>query len=340
MSTSKTITREDLLNILNKVLLATHGSSMELLWTNPDGNSQTSTMGSGTITVTKDLTVYDGYIAEFRCFYNSGDKTYGFNFKGMSGMFGRVTTERASGNPMYAYTRTWYPSSTMEFTISDCTRIVSNSADVTGQDTGCLVPIRIWGIKMTAIGGGGGGPVDSTDEPTATKIAEFDSNAHMNSTDMTTQALETYVDSLDIQGSVFVDATDVPTAGEIAKFDSTANMNSTDMTTGSGSEVEAFINGLNVSGKLTHITDKFYNTAITISAGTAGTYATYQTIDISKTGYKPIGILNTYVGHGGSYLPLCFFTGTTLYINFYRVGSSAYNVPAEDMSITILYEKE
>ena len=43
-------------------------------------------------------------------------------------------------------------------------------------------------------------------------------------------------------------STATPTASTISKFDSSAKMNSTDMTTGSGGEVEAFVNSLNVTG--------------------------------------------------------------------------------------------
>ena len=149
---SKLVTKNDLTNILNEILPIPQGTQYELIWTNPNGNSQTSTMGASTITANTSLSKYDGFMAEFRCYYNTGDKTYGFNMKGMSGMFGRITTTRGTGNPVIEYTRSWYPSSDTQFAISDCTRITSNSADVTGQDTGCLVPIRIWGIILKATG--------------------------------------------------------------------------------------------------------------------------------------------------------------------------------------------
>lgn len=131
-----------LVNILTKATF------FEIIWTNPSGNSQLSTMGAATITTTKALDLYDGFMIEFRCFYNSGDKTYGFNFTGMSGMYSRIMATRTTGNPIYEYARTWYPSADKQFTISDCTRIMGNNANITGQDTGCLVPIRIWGIKI------------------------------------------------------------------------------------------------------------------------------------------------------------------------------------------------
>lgn len=46
----------------------------------------------------------------------------------------------------------------------------------------------------------GGGSVDSTSVPTADKVAEFDSTAHMNSTDMTAQEVDDFVDDLTPQG--------------------------------------------------------------------------------------------------------------------------------------------
>lgn len=47
----------------------------------------------------------------------------------------------------------------------------------------------------------GGGSVDSTSVPTADKVAEFDSTAHMNSTDMTTSEVSNFVDGLNISPS-------------------------------------------------------------------------------------------------------------------------------------------
>lgn len=56
--------------------------------------------------------------------------------------------------------------------------------------------------------GNEGSSVDSTDIPTAGKVAEFDSTAHMNSTDMTTGSggeVETFVNSLNISSINAVD---------------------------------------------------------------------------------------------------------------------------------------
>lgn len=152
MSTSETITRTDLTNILNEVLPIPQGAYFDLVWTNPNGNSQTSTMGASDITINKSRELYDGFMIEFRCFYNAGDKTYGFNFMGMSGLYSRIMATRTTGNPIYEYARTWYPSAEYKITMSDCTRIMGNNANITGEDTGCLVPIRIWGICLKASG--------------------------------------------------------------------------------------------------------------------------------------------------------------------------------------------
>lgn len=53
-----------------------------------------------------------------------------------------------------------------------------------------------------AIGGsgGGGGSVDSTDIPTAGKVSEFDSNAHINSEDMSAQDINNFVNNIEGQG--------------------------------------------------------------------------------------------------------------------------------------------
>lgn len=54
-----------------------------------------------------------------------------------------------------------------------------------------------------AIGGsgGGGGSVDSTDVPTAGKVSEFDSNAHINSEDMSSQDVEDFLADINAQGT-------------------------------------------------------------------------------------------------------------------------------------------
>jgi len=53
--------------------------------------------------------------------------------------------------------------------------------------------------------------------------------------------------------------TPTPTASTVAEFDSSAHMNSTDMTTGADSELEDFIDGLNVGGGADLSGTKTYN---------------------------------------------------------------------------------
>lgn len=75
------------------------------------------------------------------------------------------------------------------------------------------------------------GQVDSTPTPTAGKVSEFDAAANINSTDMTSGELTTFLENLDPHGSGGGSGTPIPTANTTAAFDSTAHMNSTDMTT-------------------------------------------------------------------------------------------------------------
>lgn len=72
------------------------------------------------------------------------------------------------------------------------------------------------------------GQVDSTPTPTASKVSEFDAAAQMNSTDMTSQEVTSFVEDLNIEGGG--SGTSIPTANTTAKFDANAHMNSTDMT--------------------------------------------------------------------------------------------------------------
>ena len=151
---SETITRNDLTGILNEVLPIPQGTYYDLVWQNPNGiGSMTALMsGETAVTLTKSINSFDGFLCEFRCYYNTGQKTYGHYFTGASGMYAQTTVIRDVGNPMMEFSRTWWASGDMTITFSDCTRIVSNGSNVVGQDTGCLVPLRIWGIKLKTVG--------------------------------------------------------------------------------------------------------------------------------------------------------------------------------------------
>ena len=94
------------------------------------------------------------------------------------------------------------------------------------------------------------GSVDSTPTPTASKVSEFDAAAQMNSTDMTSQEVTSFVEDLNIEGGG--SGTSVPTANTAAKFDANAHMNSADMTT---QEVSSFVGTL---GYTFNLIDMFY----------------------------------------------------------------------------------
>lgn len=126
-----------------------HGTDTKpiLIWSNPNGiTSLTSTMGDSTVTLTDGTADAKYFIVEFRCVYNVGTKIASMYFPGTAGLQGRVECSRESGNPITMYSRGYYRASDTSFHFSDCTRYTSNSAAVVGQDTGCLVPIRIFKV--------------------------------------------------------------------------------------------------------------------------------------------------------------------------------------------------
>ena len=90
--------------------------------------------------------------------------------------------------------------------------------------------------------------ITSTSTPTASTVAEFDSNAKMNSTDMTSQGIDDFINSLSITGGGSGgggSGTPIPTANTTAAFDSNANMNSSDMTT---AQVDTLVGNITAAG--------------------------------------------------------------------------------------------
>ena len=88
------------------------------------------------------------------------------------------------------------------------------------------------------------------------------------------------------------------------------------------------------------VTEVYKNSStISISSGTIGTYATAQQINIAKTGYTPLGILNAPTSHPGGYQLIPAISGSTLYLQCYRAQSSAYTVPVNDITVVVLYKK-
>ena len=120
---------------------------MELIWSNPNGvASLTSTMGEEEVQMTS--AVYDGFLVEFRAVYNDGARVYEYDMIGASGMYAMAFSHKLAGNPFVMYRRSFYPIAGDKMHFTDCTRMTNSAAAVTGSDTGCLVPLRIWGIKF------------------------------------------------------------------------------------------------------------------------------------------------------------------------------------------------
>lgn len=84
---------------------------------------------------------------------------------------------------------------------------------------------------------------------------------------------------------------------------------------------------------------EYGNGSVTISAGTVGTYGNMITKDIAIAGYTPVMAAITQIQHPSNYLPVSSIIDNNLYFIFYRVSSNAINVPANDVTVSVLYEK-
>lgn len=134
-----------LFNILSEMPAA------KLVWSNPAGHtSQTSTMGEVDIT-TDDMSGFNAVLVEFRKRYNQPAKVCDLSITGSQGMVSECTILSTNSNPLWGFSRTWWKSGNTTVHISDCTRLRSDTAAVTGQDTGALVPLRIWAIKLGGV---------------------------------------------------------------------------------------------------------------------------------------------------------------------------------------------
>ena len=133
----------------DEIYLTPPSRKMELIWSNPNGiANQTTTMGEEDVSVSS--VSYDGFLVEFRAVYNDGARVYEFDMTGATGMYATAYSFKLAGNPLAIYRRSFYPVTGSKMHFSDCTRMTDSSAAVTGSDTGCLVPLRIWGIKIDA----------------------------------------------------------------------------------------------------------------------------------------------------------------------------------------------
>ena len=78
---------------------------------------------------------------------------------------------------------------------------------------------------------------------------------------------------------------------------------------------------------------------ITLSSGTIGTYATAKSVDITKSGYRPIAATFIGYGHGSSYHVVLDINGNSLIFMFYRSIASSYSVPTDDIKAMVIYRK-
>ena len=89
------------------------------------------------------------------------------------------------------------------------------------------------------------------------------------------------------------------------------------------------------------ITRIFGNTAISMSAGTVGTYVGQSDVSVAVSGYVPVSCSLRGIGHQSSYHPLIKFRPDLNIVNFvfYRATTSAYDIPANDVNVIVVYEK-
>ena len=89
------------------------------------------------------------------------------------------------------------------------------------------------------------------------------------------------------------------------------------------------------------VSQEFKSVAHTVSAGTVGSIpgGTSETINVAKTGYTPIAAHISKNAHATNILAHVTLTGNTLYLRFVRTSSSAYDMPADDVRVTVLYKK-
>ena len=89
-----------------------------------------------------------------------------------------------------------------------------------------------------------------------------------------------------------------------------------------------------------YVKSTFNSGPLSFTAGVSGTYATALTIDVSKTGYTPIGVVNTFSGHPGSYNVNAEITGTNAKLYIYRSTQTSVDYTGNnEITFTVLYER-
>lgn len=83
-----------------------------------------------------------------------------------------------------------------------------------------------------------------------------------------------------------------------------------------------------------------YPNAITVAAGTIGTYATNVSVNIAKSGYSVIGCELQLVSHPANALvALTGYTNSTATLCIYRTNTVQINIPARDLALAVTYQK-
>lgn len=81
-----------------------------------------------------------------------------------------------------------------------------------------------------------------------------------------------------------------------------------------------------------------FNFTVAYSGGTIGTRGFQDSADAALDGYTPIGVSLMSVGASGSYVPIVFLSGTTLYMNAYRCTTSS--VSSSECTARVIYRKD
>lgn len=89
------------------------------------------------------------------------------------------------------------------------------------------------------------------------------------------------------------------------------------------------------------VSQEFKSSAHTITAGTIGTIpgGTSETINVAKSGYTPLTAYISKNAHATNVMAHITLTGTSVYLRFVRTANTAYDMPADDVRVTVLYKK-
>lgn len=83
-----------------------------------------------------------------------------------------------------------------------------------------------------------------------------------------------------------------------------------------------------------------YPSAVTVPAGTIGTFATSANVNIAKTGYKVVGCEISSTSHPANALALLTgYSNSTATLCFYRTNTVQITVPARDITLAVTYQK-